>query len=301
MMLDIEFHAIDLPVELMQICGVSAACVYAVLHAASKNGCVNMSNNEIGKQCGLPGRSIPPIISKLEKLGVIERHYNSGYATIYYVKDVFHPAEQEQPKAESTEPKKATRQAEQSEQALPKVPVAPKYNFPYYVMLSTIGSPFASEFPLSEEDVDKLTDDRETEECTIPKEWAFSNDSKMVEDALKYLAYYSEIKEGEYKEFAEETIICLSEAICNGMKNTVDSVDPELVIRRLNAIIHSEDTNLSHWVEEFARMYSEKLVTVEKIYNRHAYVKTAAINYLTEHKAQVYPGFYDNTKKEWEL
>lgn len=292
MNLEINFTAIDLPVELMQTCGTDAACVYAVLYAASDGGAVTMSNNELGRKCGLPGRSIPAIISKLSTFGIVERKYNSGGATTYYVKDILHPAER---KEQPTEQKKEVKRVEQSEQPLPKVPVAPKYKFPYYVMLSNIGSSFANDFPLSESDVDALTDERETEECTIPAEWAFSDNQKMIEDALKFLSYYSSIKDGQVKDVKESTIIALSEAICTGKRGTVHGVDPNLIIDRLNSIIHSSEINLSQWLDDFARIFSEKFNSeTQKIYNYHAYLKTAAINYLTEYKSQVYNGFYED-------
>lgn len=292
MKLEIEFHSIDLPVELMEICGVSAACVYAVLLASSENNVCQMSRKEISEKTGLTLTPIKVAFNKLEKLGVIERRYNKGYATTYYVKDILHPAER---KEQPTEQKKEVKRVEQSEQPLPKVPVAPKYKFPYYVMLSNIGSSLANDFPLSESDVDELTDERETEECTIPAEWAFSDNQRMVEDALKFLAYFSEMKDGIIKDFKEETIICLSEAICTGMKGKTHGCDPELIIRRLNGIVHSEDINFSQWLDEFAKNYSEKFteITEEKdIHNKHAYLKTAAVNYLTEHKADTIKNFY---------
>lgn len=284
MKLEIKFRAIELPVELMQICGTDAACVYAVINAASADGFATISNNEIGKQCGLPGRSIPANISKLVTLGIIERRYNKGYATTYYVKDILHP-----------EQKKEIKQEQQKSEPAPppKVPKGKRYQMPYYVMLDAIGSPLAADMPLSESDVDNLTDDRETEKCTIPSDWAFSDDQKNVEDALKYLAYYSQMKAGQKKDFVEATIIALSESICNGMKNTVHGCNPETLISRLNTIIHSPDINLGQWLDDFARVFSEKFDSEsKKIYNYHAYLKTAAINYLTEYKSQVYNGFY---------
>lgn len=108
MKLDIDFHKIDLPVELMQICGVSAACVYAVLSDKSnEDGICNLSRNEIAKITGLKNRTIPDLIAKLEVLGIIERQYNPGYATTYHVTNIF-PAEQ--PEEVPAEP---ARQSEQ--------------------------------------------------------------------------------------------------------------------------------------------------------------------------------------------
>ena len=277
MKLEIKFHVIELPVELMQICGTDAACVYAVINAASSDGFATISNNEIGKQCGLPGRSIPANISKLVTLGVIERRYNKGYATTYYVKDILHPTE---PKNENeVKPEQEQQKSEPTPPPPPKVPKGKRYQMPYYVMLDAIGSPLAADMPLSESDVDNLTDDRETELCTIPSNWAFSDDQKTVEDALKYLAYYSQIKAGQKKDFVESTIIAVSESICNGMKNTLHGCNPETIISRLNTIIHSPDINLGQWLDDFARVFS---------------LKTAAINYLTEYKSQVYNGFYED-------
>lgn len=293
MKLEIEFHPIDLPVELMEICDVSAACVYAVLLAASENNVCQMSRNEIAKKTGLKLTTIKVSFNKLEKLGIIERRYNKGYATTYYVKDILHPHPAER-KEQPTEQKKEVKRVELSEQP-PKVEKSHGYKFPYYIMLDAIGSPLAADMPLSESDVDNLTDDRETEMCTIPSNWAFSDDQKTVEDALKYLAYYSQIKAGQKKDFVESTIIALSESICTGMKNNVHGCNPETIISRLNTIIHSPDINLGQWLDDFARVFSEKFNSeTQKIYNYHAYLKTAAINYLTEYKSQVYNGFYED-------
>ena len=300
------------PIELAQICSPAAAVVYAVLHSATdENDIAHLSNNEIGKRAGVPGRSVPAIISKLAALGIVERHYNSGSATSYYVKDILpaeparqserHPAEQPEPErvraaAPAEVPAEQEEPARQSErQPLPKVPTAPKYKFPYYVMLSAIGSSLANDYPLSELDVDELTDERETEECTIPSDWAFSDNQKMVEDALKYLAYFSNMKEGQLKEVKEDVIISLAEAICTGKKGAVHGTDPYLIISRLNTIIHSSQINLGQWLDDFARMFSEKFNSeTQKIYNYHSYLKAAAINYLAEYKAQVYNGFYED-------
>lgn len=294
MKLDIEFHAIDLPVELMQICGVSAACVYAVLHASSKNEVCKISKNEISKFTGLKFTAIKDALRKLETLGIIERQYNPGYVTSYHVTNILEPAEQPEPeRVRAAAP--AEEPARQSEQQLPRVPTAPKYKFPYYVMLSAIGSPISNDLPLSESDVDALTEERGTEECTIPSDWAFSDNQKMVEDALKYLAYFSNMKEGQLKEVKEDVIISLSEAICTGKKGTVRGADPYLIISRINTIIHSTQINLGQWLDDFARIFSEKFNSeTQKIYNYHAYLKTAAINYLTEYKAQIYNGFYED-------
>lgn len=124
MKLDIDFHKIDLPVELMQICGVSAACVYAVLSDKSnEDGICNLSRNEIAKITGLKNRTIPDLISKLEVLGVVERQYNPGYATTYHVTNILpgeqpevRAAEQEEVPAEPTEP---ARQSEQQPELKP--------------------------------------------------------------------------------------------------------------------------------------------------------------------------------------
>lgn len=117
MKLDIDFHKIDLPVELMQICGVSAACVYAVLSDKSnEDGICNLSRNEIAKITGLKNRTIPDLIAKLEVLGIVERQYNPGYATTYHVTNIL-PAEQpEEGPAEPTEP---ARQSEQQPELKP--------------------------------------------------------------------------------------------------------------------------------------------------------------------------------------
>lgn len=102
MNLDIEFNGILLPIELAQICSPAAAVIYAVLNDVAENGITHLSNNEIGKRAGVPSRSVPAIISKLEALGIVERHYNPGYATSYYVKDILQETKwAEQPKRQT--------------------------------------------------------------------------------------------------------------------------------------------------------------------------------------------------------
>ena len=118
MKLDIDFHKIDLPVELMQICGVSAACVYAVLSDKSnEDGICNLSRNEIAKITGLKNRIIPDLIAKLEVLGIVERQYNPGYATTYHVTNIL-PAEQ--PEEVPAEPAERARQSEQRPELKPE-------------------------------------------------------------------------------------------------------------------------------------------------------------------------------------
>lgn len=294
MKIDFIATPINLSLELARVCNPYAAIVYAALLAYSKDGYIVIGNRKLAELTNVPERSIPKVIRQLVEFGIITRTQERGCTNQYQVKDVF---ETIQPKRNDTAevPAEQAEPARQSAQPLPKVPVAPKYKFPYYVMLSNIGSPLANDFPLSESDVDALTDERETEECTIPSDWAFSDNQKMIEDALKYLAYFSRMKEGQLKEVKEDVIISLSEAICTGKKGTVHGTDPYLIINRLNTIIHSPEINLSQWLDNFTRMFSEKFdCETQKIYNYHSYLKTAAINYLSEYKAQIYNGFYED-------
>lgn len=89
MEIDIKIHSLVIPIEIAQICNPATAIVYAVMLDATNDGIATMSNSDIGKKSGVPSRSVPSIISKLETLGLIERHYNQGYATSYYVKNIF--------------------------------------------------------------------------------------------------------------------------------------------------------------------------------------------------------------------
>lgn len=125
MKLDIDFHKIDLPAELMQICGVAAACVYAVLRAESdENGICELSRNEIARRTGLKNRIIPDLIVKLEALGIVERHYNPGYATSYLVKEIL--------TAEQPEPEKVRAAAEPARQSEQQSSPGLKPGYKYY-------------------------------------------------------------------------------------------------------------------------------------------------------------------------
>ena len=173
-----------------------------------------------------------------------------------------------------------------------KVKKSNGYQVPYFVMLENIASDLASEQPKSEADIKGY--ERNVEKCTIPEDWAFSDYPAMVEDALKYIAYYLEIVKPEYKKFVGEVITCLSEAICNGMRSNTKSVEPMLIIRRINEIIHDDDYSFQQWLHDFGEKYSEMLeYNAGNIGNKHAYLKTCCINYLTEHRAGIIPGFMD--------
>lgn len=119
MKLDIEIHAIELPVELMQICGVSAACIYAVILSASEDGITEISRNEMSRLTGLKTTAIKDALRKLEALGIVERHYNPGYATTYHVTNILPAASPEvrtaEPEEVPAEPTETARQSEQPE------------------------------------------------------------------------------------------------------------------------------------------------------------------------------------------
>ena len=116
----------------------------------------------------------------------------------------------------------------------------------------------------------------------------------MVEDALKYLAYYSDIEKREYKKFVAEVCTCLAEAICNGRKGNTHSVEPVLIIRRINEIIHDDNYSFGQWLHDFGAKYDDYLRGhAETIYNKHNFLKTCAVNYLTEHRAGVMPEFME--------
>ncbi len=293
MNIDLTDNPVRLSMKIARVCDPYTAVLYSVLLEGSKNGIAEISKTELSKITNIPKRSLTTKITKLSELGLINVELENGNVTRYHVKNIFEDAASEQPPANSS---RQEPEQQKSEPTPPmKVPKGKRYQMPYYVMLDAIGSSLAEDMPLSESDVDNLTDDRETEMCTIPSNWAFSDDQKTVEDALKYLAYYSQIKSGQKKDFVESTIIALSESICTGMKNTVHGCNPETIISRLNTIIHSPDINLGQWLNDFARVFSEKFDGESKrIYNYYAYLKTAAINYLTEYKSQVYNGFYED-------
>ena len=274
-----KFTEIKIPIEIMQVCGAYAACVYAVIRFKASDGKVTISNNEIGKLTGIPARSIPNIVEKLVTLGLLQKKCTSGYITEYTIN---------QDTIEETPAKKKVQEPE----PVKKVKRSNGYQVPYFVMLDNIGSDLASDQPKSEDDIKGY--DRNTEECTIPEEWAFSNYPAMVEDALKYISYYAEIKKTEYKKFVGEVITCLSEAICNGMRSNAKSVEPTLIIRRINEIIHDDNYSFEQWLSDFGKKYAEMLeYNAGNIGNKHAYLKTCCINYLTEHRAGIIPGFIE--------
>lgn len=279
MNVEMKFTEIEIPIELMQVCGAYAACVYAVIRFKASDGKVTISNNEIGKLTGIPARSIPNIVEKLVTLGLIQKKCTSGYITEYTIK---------QDTIEETPAKKEVQEPE----PVKKVKRSNGYQVPYFVMLDNIGSDLASDQPKSEDDIKGY--DRNTEECTIPEEWAFSNYPAMVEDALKYISYYAEIKKTEYKKFVGEVITCLSEAICNGMRSNAKSVEPTLIIRRINEIIHDENYSFGQWLHDFGAKYDDYLRGhAETIYNKHSFLKTCAVNFLTEHRAGIMPEFME--------
>ena len=289
MKIDVEFHAVELPVELMQICGAYAACIYAVLRDEASDGHVTISQNEISKKTGIPTRSIPRIMNKLLSLGIVDKHQADGSTPEYIITDILQ--NKTDPTPENLPERSAQELPELSKYAVPK---QKRKRMPYYVMLDAIGSPLASEFVTCEDDIKGITDDRMIEKCKIPENWAFTDDTVMVEDALKYLSYYSEITSDEKKEFAEEVLLCLTESICTGMKGNVHGVDPVHVIRRINELIHGKYYTFGQWIWDFARKYSDHIdAHAENIYNKHNYLKTSAINFLTEHKSGVTPGFMD--------
>ena len=274
-----KFTEIKIPIELMQVCGAYAACVYAVIRFKASDGKVTISNNEIGKLTGIPARSIPNIVEKLVTLGLIQKKCTSGYITEYTIK---------QDTIEETPAKKQVQEPE----PVKKVKRTNGYQVPYFVMLDNIGADLASEQPKSEEDIKGY--ERNTEECTIPEEWEFSNYPAMVEDALKYLAYYSDIEKREYKKFVAEVCTCLAEAICNGMKGNTHSVEPVLIIRRINEIIHDDNYSFGQWLHDFGVKYDDYIRGHAKtIYNKHSFLKTCAVNFLTEHRAGVMPEFME--------
>lgn len=279
MNVEMKFTEIKIPIELMQVCGAYAACVYAVIRFKASDGKVTISNNEIGKLTGIPARSIPNIVEKLVTLGLIQKKCTSGYITEYTIKQ------------DTIEEKPAKKKVQESE-PVKKVKRTNGYQVPYFVMLDNIGADLASEQPKSEEDIKGY--ERNTEECTIPEEWEFSNYPAMVEDALKYLAYYSDIEKREYKKFVAEVCTCLAEAICNGMKGNTHSVEPVLIIRRINEIIHDDNYNFGQWLHDLGVKYDDYLRGhAETIYNKHNFLKTCAVNYLTEHRSGFMPEFME--------
>lgn len=304
MKLTISFSGIMVPIELAQICSPAAAIVYAVLHSATdENDIAHLSNNEIGKRAGVPGRSVPAIISKLAALGIVERHYNSGSATSYYVKDIL-PAEQPEPErvraaAPAEVPAEHEEPARQSERQPAEQPKSKRMSkMSYSVMLYKIRSPLYVEGFESEEEIGDM--DREIESCIVPKEFCFAEGlENTVADALKYLAYYSCMPNDERKDFAEETITCLSEAICTGMKNKKDSCNPEEVIRRINNL-NKKENGIYQWIWAFSKKYSDMLeyTAADIKRNRHNYLKTCAVNFLTEYNAGVTPGFMNYDYEE---
>lgn len=279
--------SVEVPIDLVKTCGLNAAFVYAILRHNTRNGVCTISKEEIENVTGLKPTAIKGTFKTLEQAGMIERNYNPGYATSYYIKDILQDKEPDN----LPEIVPAQELPDLSKYAVPK---QKRKRMPYYVMLDALGSPLASSLVTCEEDIKGISDDREIEKCTIPEEWAFTDEKLMVEDALKYLAYYSDMKDGEKKEFINETLLCLTEAICTGMKGKTHGIEPEIVIRRINELIHNMHYSFGNWLDDFARKYSDWADAYSgTIYNKHNYLKTCAINFLTEHKSGVTPGFMD--------
>lgn len=285
----------NVPVEIAVKYGAATAIVYAILYNNASDGICKISWKEITNISGISASSIARAIKNLESLNIVKRYQNNGKKNEYHIKNVFEDAS-EQP------PAKRIRQEPEPEpvpEPVKKVKKSHGYQVPYFVMLDNIGSDLASEQPKSEEDIKGY--ERNTEECTMPEEWAFSKYPAMVEDALKYLAYYSDIEKREYKKFVGEVCTCLSEAICNGMKGNTHSVDPVLIIRRINEIIHDDNYSFGQWLHDFGAKYDNHIRGhAETIYNKHSFLKTCAVNFLTEHRAGVMPAFteFDN-RKDW--
>lgn len=285
----------NVPVEIAVKYGADTAIVYAILYNNASDSICKISWKEITNISGISASSIARAIKNLESLNIVKRYQNKGKKNEYHIKNVFEDAS-EQP------PAKSSRQEPEPEpvpEPVKKVKKSHGYQVPYFVMLDNIGSDLASEQPKSEEDIKGY--ERNTEECTMPEEWAFSKYPAMVEDALKYLAYYSDIDKREYKKFVGEVCTCLSEAICNGMKGNTHSVDPALIIRRINEIIHDDNYSFGQWLHDFGVKYDDYIRGhAETIYNKHSFLKTCAVNYLTEHRAGVMPEFteFDN-RKDW--
>lgn len=279
----------NVPVEIAVKYGADTAIVYAILYNNASDGICKISWKEITNISGISASSIARAIKNLESLNIVKRYQNKGKKNEYHIKNVFEDAASEQP------PAKSSRQEPEPEpvsEPVKKVKKSHGYQVPYFVMLDNIGSDLASEQPKSEEDIKGY--ERNTEECTIPEEWSFSRYPAMVEDALKYLAYYSDIEKREYKKFVSEVCTCLAEAICNGMKGNTHSVEPVLIIRRINEIIHDDNYSFGQWLHDFGAKYDDYLRGhAETIYNKHNFLKTCAVNYLTEHRAGVMPEFME--------
>lgn len=276
----------NVPVEIAVKYGAATAIVYAILYNNASDGICKISWKEITNISGISASSIARAIKNLESLNIVKRYQNNGKKNEYHIKNVFEDAS-EQP------PAKRSRQEPEPEpvpEPVKKVKKSHGYQVPYFVMLDNIGSDLASEQPNSEDDIKGY--ERNIEKCTIPEEWAFSNYPAMVEDALKYLAYYSDIEKREYQKFVAEVCTCLAEAICNGMKGNTHSVDPALIIRRINEIIHDDTYSFGQWLHDFGAKYDNYIRGhAETIYNKHSFLKTCAVNFLTEHRAGIMPEF----------
>ena len=74
-----------------------------------------------------------------------------------------------------------------------------------------------------------------------------------------------------------------------------------MIIRRINEIIHDDNYSFGQWLHDFGAKYDDYLRGhAETIYNKHNFLKTCAVNFLTEHRAGIMPEFteFDN-RKDW--
>ena len=165
------------------------------------------------------------------------------------------------------------------------------------VLLFKLGSELAYDSPKSEQELSALDIiDRDVQKCTIPYE-ILQYDQRTMQDALKFLTGFSNLSEGEFKNFADTVIQCLSEAICTGKLSQSESVFPNELIDRLNLI--NQTVSIGQWLETFSLKYSKTLVTQgNNIHNRYGYLKKCAVNYLIEYQAsEIIPGFKSNSRK----
>ena len=163
----------------------------------------------------------------------------------------------------------------------------------FSVMLYNLGSPLYQEGFQSEEELKNYDiEDREVQNCKIPD--SFRHNLQTMQNALKYLAGYSSLREGEFKEFADAVILCLSEIVCFGTEHKKFVANPDSVLDYLNEI--NWTVSLGSWMEslsfKYSRILERKAAEGETIRNKHAFLKTCAVNYLKEYRAEdIYPGF----------
>lgn len=131
-----------------------------------------------------------------------------------------------------------------------------------------------------------------------PEEWeiqnwqipdAFRHNPATMENALKFLTGFNDMKNDEFKAFLDENIGYLAEALYTEKSSyTTTVLNPDRLMSKLNYIncdIYGEDESLLHFMEGFYMHFQKQIVRYPIRSNRKGYITKMLINYLNgEHQ-----------------